>query len=84
MNLYVHEKIRELEEQRMRALTARQLAVQPQSEPHPQFVPRRRRPVFGTLARQAGRTLRRWGEGLESWSAPPGGEPKQPLGLEER
>ena len=31
----------------------------------------RRKPVFGPLAARAGRTLRRVGEGLESWANPP-------------
>ena len=57
MNLYVHEKISELERE---LLTHRPRPERP-----------RRRPVFGAAARLAGRTLRRLGEGLEGWAAPP-------------
>ena len=57
MNLYAHEKIRELESE-----LKYRLHFEP---PLP-----RRRPVVGGLAAGAGRILRRVGEGLESWSSP--------------
>jgi len=59
-NLYTIEKIRALEQERMSKLP-------PNSEPQRP----RRKPVFGPLAAGAGRTLRRLGEGLESWGTVP-------------
>lgn len=61
MNLYTHEKLMELERER--------LARMPQSEGT--FTPRPRKTIFGPLAAIAGRALRRVGEGLESWGSPP-------------
>ena len=52
---YVTDKVRELEAERAR-----------RAPPRPQPAP-----VVGPLARVAGRALRRIGEGLESWAAPP-------------
>ena len=59
MNLYTHEKLNELEQERLR----RAPFIEP---PTP-----RRNPIFGPLAAGAGRALRRVGEGLESWGAAP-------------
>lgn len=59
MNFYVHEKLQELESE--------QLKNRHFAEP----VVSRRRPLFGGLAAVAGRTLRRTGEGLESWADAP-------------
>ena len=61
MNLYTFEKLREIE---------MELASQRMSLPQPPEKPRRK-PVFGPLAATAGRTLRRFGEGLESWANAP-------------
>jgi hypothetical protein len=55
--MYVSEKLRELEEDR-----ERRAPVRP---------PPRRKPVVGPVARRAGRTLRRIGEGLEAWGSAP-------------
>ena len=60
MNLYAMEKVRQLESE----LNAKK-QVTPQAEKP------RRKPVFGPIAAGAGRTLRRVGEGLESWANPP-------------
>ena len=57
--LYTIEKLRELEQARMSKLAP----GQPREKT-------RRKPIFGPLATGAGRTLRRLGEGLESWGAP--------------
>lgn len=62
MNFYVHEKLRELEAEQVK----NRLYFEP---PAP-----RRRPLFGVFAVMAGRTLRRAGEGLESWATPPAHE----------
>ena len=70
MNLYTIEKIRELEQERLAA----QRAALPFDDQKP-----RRKPVFGPLAATAGRTLRRFGEGLESWGSPPRSENEQPI-----
>jgi hypothetical protein len=59
MNMYAYEKLQELERAR--------LGKQPQF-PEPR---KRRKPLFGPLAAGAGRTLRRVGEGLESWGNVP-------------
>ena len=59
MNLYTIEKVHQLESE----LNARK-HLTPQAEKP------RRKPVFGPLAAGAGRTLRRVGEGLESWGTP--------------
>jgi hypothetical protein len=59
MNLYAIEKVQQLESE----LNAKKQL------PHPEKP--RRKPVFGPLAAGAGRTLRRVGEGLESWANPP-------------
>jgi hypothetical protein len=62
MNLYTIEKLQELERER--------IARTPHfDEPKP-----RRKTVFGPLAAGAGRAIRRVGEGLESWGAPPRSE----------
>lgn len=58
MNFYVYEKLRELE------------AEQAEKRHFPEPTAPRRRPLFGALAAVAGRTLRRAGEGLESWATP--------------
>jgi hypothetical protein len=68
--IYVAEKLRELEQ-----LDAKR--HQPFVEP-----PRRPKPVVGPVALRAGRMLRRFGEGLESWGAPPGAE--RPRGVQYR
>jgi hypothetical protein len=57
-HVYVSEKLRELQE----AAPARRVPAPPS---------RGRKPVIGPIARRAGRALRRVGEGLESWGAPP-------------
>ena len=58
-DIYVQEKLREFDK-----LNAR-------NTPLPlQKAPRRPKPVVGPIARRAGRALRRFGEGLESWGAP--------------
>lgn len=60
MNLYVEDKVRELErELRQRRPDPALLA---------ELLPRRQT-LFGALAAAAGRTLRRTGEGLEAWAA---------------
>jgi hypothetical protein len=58
MNLYAIEKVNELEQERLGNI--------PHFEP-----PKLRKPIFGPLAAGAGRALRRVGESLESWGAPP-------------
>ena len=60
MNLYAIEKVRQLDAE---------LSARKQLPPEPEKS--RRKPVFGPLAAGAGRTLRRVGEGLESWANPP-------------
>jgi len=60
MNLYAIEKVRQLETERLGRMQLPPDAEKP-----------RRKPVFGPLAAGAGRTLRRVGEGLESWANPP-------------
>lgn len=60
MNLYTIEKVRQLEAE---------LKATKRLPPGPEKP--RRKPVFGPLAASAGRTLRRVGEGLESWANPP-------------
>lgn len=62
-DIYVNEKLREL--QKLDAKNTHRPPVQP---------PRRSKPVLGPIARRAGRALRRFGEGLESWGAPPPAE----------
>lgn len=59
MNFYAHEKIRELEEQRLKALAGRGRLRQG-----------RNKPAFGSLAAFLGGSLRRVGEGLEAWAGP--------------
>jgi hypothetical protein len=72
MNLYALEKLRELEQERLNG--------RPIAPDQAVSTVRRRRPVFGPLAQRAGRSLRRLGEGLESWSSPPCEErPRSPL-----
>lgn len=56
-NEYASDKVREIE----RELAARHV--------HMEHVHDRRTPVLGPVFRAAGRTLRRAGEGLESWAA---------------
>ncbi len=58
-DMYVREKLRELEEERM---------VRP--SPAATAAPGRG-PLFGPVIRAAGRRLRRVGEGLEAWASPP-------------
>ena len=60
MNLYAIEKVRQLDAE----LNAKKHLPPGEEKP-------RRKPVFGPLAAGAGRTLRRVGEGLESWANPP-------------
>ncbi|HVP06063.1 MAG TPA: hypothetical protein VMT90_10345 [Dehalococcoidia bacterium] len=62
MNLYTIEKLQEFERERLEN-AARSRRPAP-----------RRKSVFGPLAAGAGRTLRRLGEGLESWGAAPAPE----------
>jgi hypothetical protein len=70
VNLYAFEKLREIE---------KELADQRHGPHHDPEKPRRK-PVFGALAATAGRTLRRAGEGLESWgNTPPRSGNDQPL-----
>lgn len=61
MNLYAFENLRELEQE----LADR--SPGPRRDP----LKPRRKPIFGPAAATAGRTLRRFGEGLESWANPP-------------
>lgn len=56
MHDYVAEKLRELELERAHLL--------------PHLQPPRKKPVFGSVVRSAGRSLRWIGEGLESWATP--------------
>lgn len=63
---YVHEKLRDLESERLKD----QLFVEPET---------RVRPIFGGLIAVAGRTLRRTGEGLESWASASAAEGDKPL-----
>lgn len=60
MNLYAIEKVKELDAEQ---LARKQVPVDLEKP--------RRKPIFGPLAAGAGRTLRRVGEGLESWASPP-------------
>ncbi len=60
MNLYTHEKLMELEKERLA-----RIALPSDGNGRP------RRTIFGPLATFSGRALRRVGEGLESWGAPP-------------
>ena len=69
MNLYAFEKLREIENE---------LADQRHGPYRPPEKPRRK-PVFGALAATAGRTLRRAGEGLESWANVPHPENDHPV-----
>lgn len=62
-NQYVDEKLRELERER----TAQALLLMREAR---ETKARERKPVFGPVIRAAGRTLRRAGEGLESWASP--------------
>ncbi len=65
-DIYVREKLRELEQQQLTRLSLR---ARPDSA---------RAPVISPFVRGAGRILRRLGEGLESWA---GHEP-EPIQLE--
>lgn len=56
-HVYVNEKLREFQNLQLKS---RRLPPEP---------PRRSKLVIGPLARGAGRALRRFGEGLESWGA---------------
>lgn len=67
-HIYVAEKLRELEQMDSKR-------QQPRLEP-----PRKPKPVIGPVARKAGRALKKFGEGLESWGAPP--PPEQPRGAQ--
>ena len=69
MNLYAFEKLREIE---------KELADQ-RHGPYRDPEKPRRKPVFGGVAARAGRTLRRAGEGLESWANVPHQENDQPV-----
>jgi hypothetical protein len=60
MNLYTIEKVHQLESE-----------LKAQRHIAPDVEMPRRKPIFGSLAAGAGRTLRRVGEGLESWANPP-------------
>jgi hypothetical protein len=59
MNPYIHEKLRDLDQERLDRL------------PRFSYERPRRRAVFGPMAAFAGRTLRRAGEGLETWATLP-------------
>ncbi len=59
LNMYATEKLRELDQE----FRARQRAFR---LPAPS-----RKPVVGPLARATGHAIRRLGEGLEAWGAPP-------------
>lgn len=61
MNLYAFEKLKELEQEL--ADKRRLLRLDPRKP--------RGKPIFGSAAATAGRTLRRFGEGLESWANRP-------------
>ncbi|MEO8457644.1 MAG: hypothetical protein ABI559_07530 [Chloroflexota bacterium] len=61
MNLYTLEKVRQLEAERRSA----KLILMPEEEARTP-----RKAIFGPLAAGVGGTLRRLGEGLESWSTP--------------
>ena len=58
-HIYVAEKLREIQ------------MIQAAQRPPDGEPPRKAKPVIGPVARRAGRALRRFGEGLESWGAPP-------------
>lgn len=58
MNYYAQEKLLEFERERAK----NQLPLPPEKP--------RRRAVFGAIIARTGRTLRRAGEGLESWAEP--------------
>jgi hypothetical protein len=60
MNWYTYEKLRQLEVERLS-----------HAKPQLESTPPRRKPIFGPLAAGAGRALRRFGEGLESWANVP-------------
>ena len=64
MNEYVVEKLRELDEERLRqaVLIRRARALRSRNST-------RSKPVIGPVMRVAGRTLRRTGEGLEGWAS---------------
>jgi hypothetical protein len=64
---YVREKLRELSEMDLAAAAGR---------PRLETARNGRPPVFGPVARVAGRMLRRAGEGLEMWASPRPGEPE--------
>ena len=59
-NVYVAEKLRELDRERLARVKHAEL----------QKLMSRRSPVFGRLAGSAGRSLRRFGEALELWATP--------------
>jgi hypothetical protein len=60
-NIYVAEKLRDLDRERLAHINHAEL----------QKLAARRPPVFGRLAAAAGRSLRRAGETLELWATPP-------------
>jgi hypothetical protein len=62
MNPYAFEKQMEFERERL----SRMQTPEPPKRP--------RKTIWGPLAAGAGRTLRRMGEGLEHWGAPPHAE----------
>jgi hypothetical protein len=66
MNEYAVEKLRELNEESLGRTVLIQRAKAAQGAGI-----RRNKPVVGPVMRVAGRTLRRAGEGLESWASPP-------------
>lgn len=69
MNEYVVEKLRELDEERLTQAVIKQRGKAAQGAGI-----RTSKPVVGPVMRLAGRTLRRAGEGLESWASP--GQPE--------
>jgi hypothetical protein len=72
MNFYAQEKIKELEKQRQKALAGRPSTLSTA----------RNKPVFGPLASVLGGTLRRVGEGLETWGNPAARQPERPYRLD--
>jgi hypothetical protein len=73
MNEYVVEKLRELDEESLTRAVSKQRGEAVQG-----VGTRTSKPVIGPVMRVAGRTLRRAGEGLESWASPcqPESEPR--------
>ena len=65
INEYAVEKLRELDEERLT-----QAVVKQRRQAVKAVGTRTSKPVIGPVMRVAGRTLRRAGEGLESWASP--------------